>query len=147
MLEKAIRIRLARANHMPAKSLECLFSMNTDLKPTPEDHGLSTTQVDEMEAWFASTRRRIGFPWQLRMVVVFTAALVVAAGGWLEGLVVSSVLWVFGYWGIGRFFKVRLTAKNRTFRAVQRFRKAQRVHESSLRKNSPPGNRKNYKRI
>ena len=121
--------------------------MITDRKPTPEDHGLSATQVAEMETWFASTRRRIGFPWQLRMVVVFTAALVVAAGGWLEGLVVASVLWVFGYWGVGRFFKVRLTAKTRTFRAVQQFRKAQRVYESSLRKNSPPGNRKNYKSI
>ena len=121
--------------------------MITDRKPTPEDHGLSATQVDEMEIWFASTRWSIGFPWQLRMVVVFTTVLVVVTGGWLEGLIVASVLWVFGYWGIGRFFKVRLTAKTRTFRAVQQFRKAQRVYESSLRKNSPPGNRKNYKSI
>lgn len=121
--------------------------MITDRKPIPEDHGLSATQVAEMEAWFASIRRRIGFPWQLRMVVVFTAAVVVAAGGWLEGLVVALVLWVFGYWGIGQFLKVRLTAKNRIFRAVEQFRKAQRVYESTLRKSSLPGNRKNYKSI
>ena len=95
--------------------------MLTDRNPTPEDHGLSAIQVGEMETWFASTRRRIGYPWQLRMVVVFTTALVAATGGWLEGLVVASGLWVFGYWGIGRFFKVRLTAKNPTFRAVQQF--------------------------
>ena len=55
--------------------------MITDRKPTTEDHGLSAIQVAEMETWFASTRQRIGFPWQLRMVVVFTAALVAAAGG------------------------------------------------------------------
>ena len=110
--------------------------MITDRKPTPEDHGLSATQVAEMETWFASTRRRIGFPWQLRMVVVFTTVLVLVTGGWLEGLVVASVLWVFGYWGVGRFFKVRLTAKNPTFRAVRRFRKAQKAYESRLRKDS-----------
>ena len=121
--------------------------MITDRKPTPEDHGLSVSLVDEMEIWFASTRRSIGFPWQLRMVVVFTTALVAATGGWLEGLVVASVLWVFGYWGVGRFFKVRLTAKNPNFRAVQQFRKAQRTYESRLRKNSPPGNGQNYKSI
>jgi hypothetical protein len=132
---------------MLTKSLECLFSMNTDRKPTPEDHGLSTTQVDEMEAWFASIRRRIGFPWQLRMVVVFTTVLVVVTGGWLEGLIVASVLWVFGYWGIGRFFKVRSTAKTPTFRAVQQFRKAHRTYESNLRKNSPSGKGQSYKSI
>ena len=121
--------------------------MITDRKPIPEDHGLSATLVDEMEIWFASTRRSIGFPWQLRMVVVFTTALVAATGGWLEALVVASVLWVFGYWGVWRFFKVRLTAKNPNFRAVQQFRKAQRTYESRLRKNSPPGNGQNYKSI
>ena len=121
--------------------------MVTDRKPTPEDYGLSATQVDEMETWFASTRRRIGFPWQLRMVVVFTTVLVVVIGGWTEGLVVAPVLWILGYWGIGRFFKGRLTAKNPTFRADQQFRKAQRTYDSRLRKNSPPGNGQNYKRI
>jgi len=81
------------------------------------------------------------------MGVVFTTALVMATGGWLEGLVSASVLRVFGYWGIGRFFKGRLTAKNPTFRADQQFRKAQRTYDSRLRKNSPPGNGQNYKRI
>ena len=120
-------------------------SMVTDRKPTPEDYGLSATQVVEMETWFASTRRRIGFPWQLRMVVVFTTVLVVVIGGWAEGLVVAPVLWILGYWGIGRFFQVRSTAKNPTFRAVRRFRKAQRAYESRLRKDSPPGKRENYR--
>ena len=121
--------------------------MIADRKPIPEDHGLSAAQVDEMEIWFASTRRSIGFPWQLRMVVVFTTALVAATGGWLEGLIVASVLWGFGYWGIGRFFKIRSTAKNPTFRAVQQFRKTQRTYESNLRKNSPSGKGQTYKRI
>ena len=121
--------------------------MVTDRKPTPEDYGLSATQVVEMETWFASTRRRIGFPWQLRVVVVFTTVLVVVIGGWAEGLVVAPVLWISGYWGIGRFFQVRLTAKNPTFRAVQQFRKAQRTYESNLRKNSPSGKGQSYKSI
>jgi hypothetical protein len=96
-----------------------------------------------METWFASTRRRIGFPWQLRVVAASTTGLVVAIGGWIEGLVVAPVLWILGYWGIGRFFQVRLTAKNRTFRAVRQFRKAQRAYESRLRKDSPRGKREN----
>ena len=127
------------------KPLCWLFSMVRDRKPIPEDHGLSATQVDEMETWFASTRRRIGFPWQLRVVVASTTGLVVAIGGWIEGLVVAPVLWILGYWGIGRFFQVRLTAKNPTFRAVRQFRKAQRAYESRLRKDSPPGKRENYR--
>ena len=119
--------------------------MVADRKPTPEDYGLSATQVVEMETWFASARRRIGFPWQLRVVVVFTTVLVVVIGGWAEGLVVAPVLWISGYWGIGRFFHVRLTPKTPPFRAVRRFRKAQRAYESRLRKDSLQGEGENYR--